>query len=1329
MGDQWVSFTDPQGAYELTDLPQFPGGYQGAIAQRTQLARLDDNGDLLFFIVDGTIYDGDGALIADNELVSECQECVPRGCTKVLALPVPTGDGGARCGLYYIVTTRPSIVASQAKVVVGLLDMNAPNRYVQGRRGRMVNLVSDLDDPDYGQFWNFFNDPDVVLGNISEYLIELPATVQGQKGGWIELAAIDPRWISGDHIGSWLLHVTHADRITQYYVKADGIWEHWTLDVGTNSPGADHWAHQSQFGYSRFSGECYFAATQDGSWEVPNAIPSVQYPLIVLRLAANTGDIAANTGYSLDVEAQQNQYVYGCAFDQQSFRLFYTRTGAGVHLGVLDLVGGTWTDLEGYTNLGITGAEDRVYTHIEPNVPSAGGSPSTLLYAHANGLSALNVPNALDPSTWTWQSSVPFTQPLNVVPLSVNDWSGTNPPRLLNGQMINDPLSTPQPGRCCAYTALIDAPQGDLEVSGTSNYWSPGDNGLPGDPAEGEFQQDLVVLPGASLVVQNMTLRFGPDARIVVRPGGYARFTNCTLTSANCEGARWKGIRVEGTTSQDQLPVVHGDQGYLLLVNTAVVNAELGVVAAREIVGGFDVGGYGGIVQCTGAHFRNCLRGARITDYHANVENGVENNRSRFTNTRFTIDGGWPGGTPRWQLILRNTNGVDVTNCGFANDAPQLFTEGAQGNGLLMANAQTNVVGDDNPANSFVRGWNLGALSVLNFLTPVTVKKMHFSGNATALADYGGLFGQYTFNTFTVPDQGTGATPRVGMLLWQTQLMTVERNLFQGQDAAPGLDENSVGIFHLGLNASLAGQNDNDWLYVDNRIYDNEFKDLTVGNLVQWVNRGAQANNDAQGLQLLCGDYTNNQFDHAVVEGSLIRPRQGSQDNPITGPAGNRYFDQANCDTEYDWWLDPQWNVVPGWLPGMTVTYYHHEQPVAIIDPLCASPNFDDQQVLFSGTFAKPTSCGDGILDMTGGINELEVDLDEATVGWVATKTIYDGLVGAQDEPTILAAITEQNAPWTSSALRNLLLASSPVSDLVLLETIKRFEPLDSWHLTQVLVQNSPLNRGVMEVVRVESGLSPFYLGIVEQAQQGQGPSAKQLLEEEMGRLHGQRATLLAGLGWYYGTDSLLATGMDSLRAKVLNDPDPAFGYGRMNGLFTEGDWGAMLTMLQGPLAKVNGVGVYNGLRLAGLECAGAWDTLGLAFAQQLAAVQVEGRMGAPLASGVLWSTDRTDFVPPVELPRLLRQRLEFEQLTQMSDQNTVVAAYPNPASDQVMVVLPGVASGTPYVLFDATGRTVHRGRVDMNGLHELAVKALPNGLYDLRVLGLQQTVRINVVH
>ena len=59
------------------------------------------------------------------------------------------------------------------------------------------------------------------------------------------------------------------------------------------------------------------------------------------------------------------------------------------------------------------------------------------------------------------------------------------------------------------------------------------------------------------------------------------------------------------------------------------------------------------------------------------------------------------------------------------------------------------------------------------------------------------------------------------------------------------------------------------------------------------------------------------------------------------------------------------------------------------------------------------------------------------------------------------------------------------------------------------------------------------------------------------------------------------------------------------------------------------------------------------------------------------------------------------------------------PASDHVMVVLPGVSSGTPYVLFDATGRTVHRGRVDMNGLHELAVKALPSGLYDLRVLGL----------
>ena len=47
MGDQWVSFTDPQGAYELTALPQFPGGYQGAIAQRTHFCTMGAISDVV----------------------------------------------------------------------------------------------------------------------------------------------------------------------------------------------------------------------------------------------------------------------------------------------------------------------------------------------------------------------------------------------------------------------------------------------------------------------------------------------------------------------------------------------------------------------------------------------------------------------------------------------------------------------------------------------------------------------------------------------------------------------------------------------------------------------------------------------------------------------------------------------------------------------------------------------------------------------------------------------------------------------------------------------------------------------------------------------------------------------------------------------------------------------------------------------------------------------------------------------------------------------------------------------------------------------------------
>ena len=1331
LGDQWVRTGTSNAVLPLQALPQ-PGGagnYAGQVATRSSTARADASGNLLFFAVDGNFYNGQGYRIADAEGIG-CVQCVPKGHSEVLVLPVP-----GSCWLYYVVTVRIDFPGEGYTVLTSILDMRADVTVAACAKGRMLN-ADDLPDAGgpYDQFHDWFFSGAGFEGNEYQKIVSNLSDPE-EEAGYVSMAAMDPGWANGD----LLLHITTDRTVHQYRVTAAGIYASWNQLIEPDHVFNKELTRDTDFGRDELTGDILFAATDVGLWIAGEPQNAPSYRALVLRMDAATGEVLETEGYllypGLDVGSLSDgtNGPYSCSFSPDGQKLYFTGDFIGLELGVIDRITGVVTDLTDLANLGITGPTTWARTRLSHG-KAPGGVEDAIYFAKSTGLAALVSPN--NPATATWNASVGFSNGLNGIPVYVDPFDAGTPTCILMDALIagdQHSATLTLAGACCEYMSEVYA-ECEYTYSGNNSTtpWTVANNGFLDPDNNGEilFAHDYVVQPGAQLSVSGMTLRFAPAAHLIIKPGGRARFQNCTLTSYVCDGLRWKGIRVNGTTSEDQTPIIGGDQGFLQLVNTTVSNAEVGSLCATELPGGgIDVNGFGGIVYAySGTTFKNNLIGADLGHYHEHDNNqGVEDNRSYFTGCHFVTDSDWPDVLqPQWQLVIQDTRKVDVTFCSFANDAPQLFPADMPGYGLLIGAAEVKVTGNGNPAQNYVRNLRIGILNTNYLNTPVTVEGMHFEGNVWGLADFATLFGRYVNNTFSIPDQAAGLSPRVGMLLWQSQLYTVERNSFQGENAQVEVGDNAVGVMFLGYYAGLDPY-DNSWVYIDNQIYDNTFLNMEAANLVRWIHRGHAAGTNDAGLQMLCGDYTNNTFDQALLDQSIIKPTQGfpfDAFDPQLG--GNQYLDQAGCTTDYDWYLDPLWNQIPDWYPDMTVTYWHHQAPLITIRPSCEFDGFEAAEADGSGTFNKPLSCGKGILDTEDGISEVVVHLNEAKELWADAQAALDGLVNAEDESTLLQVIEDENHPWTSSALRNLLLASSPVSDRVLTAAIERYQPLDPWHLTQVLTENSRLNTGIYALVQRSEQLSPFYMGLVTQAQNGAGPSTKQQLEEEVSVRRMQRTQAIAALGWLYGTDTTLAYGADSLRSLVMNTGDEQFAYQRLQTLLAEQNWSAVQTELLGPAGKLNGSVVYQQLAWYGHACGGDWSQLTTAQKNNLVQLQSDGRSGAAFCAGVLKRIAYTDAMPPVILPRIERAQLIGHELVNAA-QIINLSAYPNPAADRTMVTWPISLKNAAYELRDLMGRLLLSGRFIEQGITEFDLRELPAGSYDLLVVGTDEHVRFVV--
>lgn len=1035
----------------------------------------------------------------------------------------------------------------------------------------------------------------------------------------------------------------------------------------------------------------------------------------------------------------------GCSIVDGGNKILLTgweKIGSEAHptIGLWDLATQQWTDL--VDQFGITGVADLVNVRLHRNAFPGSGEPA-IFFPKASGLAALK--STEDMAQLDFVQDVTLAGPIVVPAYTPPAGLGSTvevPALFLNAEITKDTYAerlAEVAGACCDFRTGMTGRPGMTLTANT--FWTATNNPF-GNASEVTFAGDLVIASDARLIVNGLTLHFAPHAKLVVQRGARLAANNCTFTSA-CE--RWPGIRVEGNSSNPyqfdnpSLPI-QLEQGQAVLDHCTVENARYGVWCAREIVEDVpDFAYYGGFVQGLYSTFRNCNTGVVISDYHrfdGNDPNvGPElPNRSYFASCDFELTDDWPGGDHVAMGLLQRVRHVRFINCSFANNAPNVFAPDAAGTGLMLFDALTYVDGTGNPTYSNFRNLTMGVYNAGGSFNPVRVQKMDFRNNVYGILDAGSSFVEFGRNTFHVADQAGYPNARVGMYLWQTKHFTIEENTFNGESQG-----RSVGIYFVGANVNEDGSPAGPWWYEDERIYNNTFNNLRAANLVSGIHRGNKATDVDAGLQLLCGDYTDNTYDIALLERSIVRPNQGqtTDQGSQNSLAGNRFFSTANCSSQYDWALDANWNDINAYT-SMVINYKRHEFPDDVVGVSCdqwlnedMENEFDDIPVTGSLDFIKSVHCTGGVYPIVQG------SMSTHQLGYVNAKNLltaaintYEGQVDLGDTPDLETAL-KQNAPYLpSSTLRDLLLAKHPLSDDVLALMLKRALPMDPWHITQVLLQNSKLNPGIWKLAQEQQVLSPFLLSLVEQAQSGTGQTVKQVLEQEIVQRRLEMTSHLNVLGHIYARDTI-GTPTDSLTKLLLFDADKENVIQRVHTLVGLERYGEAQTLLDGQLNTYSGKQVLQDLMDLQQSVGNDWSTLTGNGKDQLAQLALEGKAGSPQAAAILYSLGEEAPIPPVRFPNFTKPRRVGSggRTSDLAAEQPALACYPNPSNMNTFLTYPPELDGTNMALVDAKGAVVYTIRLSGNGLVEVDTQNLAEGLYQVVAPGTGLSTKLTVQH
>ncbi len=671
-------------------------------------------------------------------------------------------------------------------------------------------------------------------------------------------------------------------------------------------------------------------------------------------------------------------------------------------------------------------------------------------------------------------------------------------------------------------------------------------------------------------------------------------------------------------------------------------------------------------------------------------------------------------------------------NCNFENSTPidaNTLWE-IRGIGIRSFNSSFACTGDLNTNHSFLNLTN--GISQLNFGSPIAsfvCKGMHFDGCFGGILNiasnnievYGNKFSIKQINAIDMQDD-----IEMGIYCTSSTGYSIEQNLFEGVDTAIDTGEFPSG---QGVRISSSGP-------ADNRVRNNDFSNLLIGIHAEKKNMDPNALIQI-GLQFLCNDFIGDKIDIYRDAFATIRQDQGgNQQTTNSGsgsgtttsvPAYNKFSEIIpNCSSHSDFLVSPS--------NADYTNYFHNGQEIQI--PNCVTNNgtinlLSTAQV---GDVAGACSNRYTISSPHSNLNSGIIAQHRGEIGSLRTQledkiALYEQVVDKNQKVGSLTLI-ETAFPNESEFVKNLLLQRYPLSDDVIKKLMQHASKFEAWHLTQVFVANSPLDKKILAEIEQTGILSPFFMTFVYNANENPGATLRKMMEMDITNTASQIDELSFDLAKHVLHQYDFS--IDSSDYSI-----PLFELSGMNLMSSEEDQ----LKLQAALKLFNGQSAAEEfaalnmsneeINILNMALLGAQDSVSIALLESY--LQHSNEAVAQQAEILLDYLNYSYMIPPAQLPIQYRSLFTTSQSKKAVEKLPLMGASPNPANNYCYIHYPIEADGIAVLsVVDIQGREIMRTALNHNGLIEMDTSDLENGVYIGRLVvedKLLETIKITVLH